>query len=186
MAAIQYGPIIRHKELEMDEQNLDIYGHEPIPWSRALKQLEAQAREEGPGRTFWLATAGPDGSPHLAAVGALWVDDQFYFTSGPRTRKSRNLAANANCAVSVSLDDIDVVVEGTARKVTDLPTLERVANLYASQGWPARATGGAITAEFSAPSAGRGPWDLYAVTPKAAVGVATKEPHGATRWRFDR
>jgi len=49
----------------MDVQNLDIYGHEPIPWSRAVKQLEAQAREEGPGRTCWLATAGPDGSPHL-------------------------------------------------------------------------------------------------------------------------
>jgi hypothetical protein len=170
----------------MDEQNLDIYGHEPIPWSRALQQLEAQAGKEGGGRTYWLATAALDGSPHLAAVGALWVDDQFYFTSGPRTRKSRNLAANAKCAVAVSLDGIDVVVEGTARRVTDMRTLERVANLYASQGWPARASGGAITAEFSAPSAGRGPWDLYAVTPTAAVGVATREPHGATRWRFDR
>jgi hypothetical protein len=170
----------------MDEQNLDIYGHEPIPWSRALQQLETQAGEEGRGRTCWLATAAQDGSPHLAAVGALWVDGQFYFTSGPRTRKSRNLAANANCAVSVSLDDIDVVVEGTARKVTDMQTLERVANLYASLGWPARASGGAITAEFSAPSAGRGPWDLYAVTTTVAVGVATKEPYGATRWRFDR
>jgi hypothetical protein len=170
----------------MDEENLDIYGHEPIPWSRALQQLEAQASSEGGGRTCWLATAALDGTPHLAAVGALWADDKFYFTSGPRTRKSRNLAANGKCAVSVSLDDIDVVVEGTARKVTDMPTLERVANLYASLGWPARATGGAITAEFSAPSAGRGPWDLYAVTAIAAVGVATKEPHGATRWRFER
>jgi len=170
----------------MDEQNLDIYGHEPIPWSRALKQLEAQARQPGPGRTCWLATTGPDGGPHLTAVGALWVDDQFYFTSGPRTRKSRNLAVNAKCAVSVSLDDIDVVVEGTARKVTDMPTLERVANLYASLGWPAHASAGAIMAEFSAPSAGRGPWDLYAVTAALAVGVATKEPHGATRWLFGR
>jgi hypothetical protein len=88
--------------------------------------------------------------------------------------------------VSVSLDDIDVVVEGTARRVTDMGTLERVASLYASQGWPAHASGDAITAEFSAPSAGRGQWDLYAVTPTTAVGVATKEPHGATRWRFDR
>jgi Pyridoxamine 5'-phosphate oxidase len=172
--------------MEMDEQNLDIYGHESIPWSRALKQLEGQAREEGRGRTCWLATAGSDRRPHLAAVGALWVDDQFYFTSGPRTRKSQNLATNPSCAVSVSLDDIDVVVEGTARKVTDMPTLERVASLYASLGWPARASDGAITAEFSAPSAGPGPWDLYAVIPTAAVGVATKEPHGATRWRFDR
>jgi pyridoxine/pyridoxamine 5'-phosphate oxidase len=169
----------------MNEQNLDIYGHDPIPWSRALEQLEAQAGGEGRGRTCWLATAGSDGRPHLAAVGALWADDQFYFTSGPRTRKSQNLATNPNCAVSVSLDDIDVVVEGTARKVTDMPTLQRVANLYASLGWPARASDGAIAAEFSAPSAGPGPWDLYAVIATAAVGVATKEPHGATRWRFD-
>ena len=87
--------------------------------------------------------------------------------------------------MSVSLEDIDVVVEGAARKVTDSTILERVANLYASLGWPARASGGAITAEFSAPSAGRGPWDLYEVAASAAVGVATKEPHGATRWRFD-
>jgi len=169
----------------MHEQNLDIYGHAPIPWSRALKQLEAQARKEGPGRTCWLATTDPDGRPHLAAVGAIWVDGKFYFVSGPRLRKSRNLASNPNCAVSVSLDDLDVVVEGAARKVTDPAILERVANLYASLGWPARASGGAITAEFSAPSAGSGPWDLYEVTPNAAVGVATAEPHGATRWRFD-
>ena len=54
----------------MHEQNLDIYGHEPIPWSRALKQLEAQAREEAPGRTCWLATTDPDGRPHVAAAGA--------------------------------------------------------------------------------------------------------------------
>jgi pyridoxine/pyridoxamine 5'-phosphate oxidase len=173
-----------NKEKAMEEQNLDIYGHAPIPWSRALKQLGVQTHEEGPGRTHWLATTDQDGSPHLAAVGAIWVDDRFYFVSGPRLRKSRNIAANPRCAVSVSLDDIDVVVEGTARKVTDPSTLERVANLYASLGWPARASGGAIAAEYSAPSAGRGPWDLYAVTPSAAVGVATKEPFGAMRWRF--
>ena len=169
----------------MREQNLDIYGHGPIPWSRALKQLGALAREEGPGGTCWLATTDSDGRPHLAAVGAIWVDDKFYFVSGPRLRKSRNLAANPRCAMSVSLDDIDVVVEGTARKVSDASTLERVANLYAALGWPAQASGGAITAEYSAPSAGRAPWDLYALTPTAAVGVATKEPHGATRWTFD-
>ena len=168
----------------MEEKNLDIYGHAPIPWSRALKQLEAQARQEGRGRTCWLATTDSDGKPHLAAVGAIWMHDRFYFTSGPRLRKSRNLGADPRCAISVSLDDIDVVVEGTARKVSDPSTLERVANVYASLGWPARAAGGAIAAEFSAPSAGRGPWDLYEVTPSAAVGVATSEPHGATRWRF--
>ena len=102
----------------------------------------------------------------------------------PRTRKSRNLASNARCSIAVSLEDIDVVVEGTAQKVTDARTLERVAKLYVSLGWPARVSGSAIDAEFSAPSAGRGPWDVYVVTPARAVGVATKEPHGATRWLF--
>jgi len=168
----------------MEEKNLDIYGHEPIPWSRALKQLGAQAGEIGHGRTFWLATAQRGGGPHVAAVGALWDDGKFYFTSGPRTRKSRNLNENPSCTISVSLGDLDLVVEGTAKKVTDMPTLERLANLYAAQGWPASASNGAITAEFSAPSAGPAPWDLYAVTPTAAVGVATEEPHGATRWTF--
>ena len=151
-----------------------------------MKQLATQTREESSGRTCWLATTDPDGRPHLAAVGAIWVDDRFYFTSGPRLRKSRNVVANPRCALSVSLDDIDVVVEGTARKVTDATVLERVANLYASLGWPVEASGGALTAEYNAPSAGRGPWDLYEVTPTTAVGVATKEPHGATRWTFGR
>lgn len=164
----------------MEAQNLDSYGHDPIPWSRASKQLAAQAYAEGRGRTCWLAMTDEDWSPPLAALGAIWLDDTFYFTSGPQLRKSRNLAANPRCAVSVSLDDIDVVVEGTASKVTDPDTLERVASVYASSGWQARASAGAITAEFNAPSAGRGSCDLYAVSPSAAVAVATKEPHGAT------
>ncbi len=167
----------------MDEKNLDIYGHPPIPWSRAQKQLETQAAE--PARTCWLATTDPDGRPHIAAVGAVWVDDKFYFVSGPRLRESRNVMSNPRCAISVSLGDIDVVVEGDARKVSDPATLERVVGLYVSLGWPASVSGSAITAEYSAASAGSAPWDLYEVTPTAAVGVATKEPHGATRWRFE-
>lgn len=164
----------------MDQKNLDIYGGEPIPWSRALKQLEGVASKG----SFWLATVRPGGRPHVAAVGALWVNGKFYFVSGAGTRKSRNLAENPNCVISVSLGDLDLAVEGTAARVTDKPTLSRLAKLYADQGWPATVSDGAITAEYSAPSAGPAPWDLYAVTPSTAFGVATAEPHGATRWRF--
>jgi pyridoxine/pyridoxamine 5'-phosphate oxidase len=173
----------------MEAKNLDIYGDPPLPWSRALQQLEATSREtvtetETP-RTYWLSTVRPDGRPHLAGVGALWVDGKFYFTSGSGTRKSRNLTANPNCALSMALPGLDLVVEGRATKVTDQQTLERLAERYAAQGWPARASDGAITAEFSAPSAGPPPWNLYAVTPMTAFGVATVKPYGATRWRFD-
>lgn len=166
----------------METINLDIYGHEPIPWSRALTQLETQ--NPGENRTCWLATTSTDGNPHVAAVGGLWADDRFYVTSGPGTRKSRNLERNPNCVISVSLGDIDVVLQGTARKVTDQSTLERIVKMYNELGWPARVADGAFTAEFSAPSAGPPPWYLYEFTPSAAVGVATAEPHGATRWRF--
>src|SRR3982074_2711081 len=164
----------------MEQKNLDIYGSEPIPWSRALKQLE----EVPSPKTFWLATVRPDGRPHAAGAGALWVDGKFSVVSGARTGKSRNLAENPNCVISVSFGDLDLAVEGTAVRVTDMPTLRRIAGLYTAQGWPASAEDGAITAEYSAPSAGPAPWDLYVVTPSTAFGVASAEPHGATRWRF--
>ena len=33
-------------------------------------------------------------------------------------------------------------------------------------------------------SAGPAPWYLFRITIDTAFGVATEEPHGATRWRF--
>jgi len=168
------------KAKEPTHKNLDIYGAEPIPWSRALKQLEA-----GSG-TFWLATATPDGRPHVAGTGALWVDGKIYFVSGSGTRKSRNLAANPRCVFSVSLKGIDLVLEGTAIRVADRPTLLRLAKRYAAQGWPVSVSGTALTAEYSAPSAGPAPWNLYVLRPSTVFGVATADPSGATRWRFDR
>jgi hypothetical protein len=118
-------------------------------------------------------------------VGALWQDGRFYFTSGLGTQKSRDLARDPHCVISVAFPGIDLVVEGTAAKVTDEATLQRLASEYREQGWPASVKDGAFTAEFSAPSAGPPPWDLYEMTPRTAFGVATAEPWGATRWRFD-
>jgi len=116
----------------------------------------------------------------------VWLDDRFWFTSGPATRKSRNLNENPGCAIALSLPDIDLVVEGTANRVTDNATLERLAGVFRDQGWPASVADGALTAEYSAPSAGPPPWFLYELKPTVAYGVATEEPYGAMRWRFDR
>ena len=98
----------------MEQKNLDIYGHEPIPWSRPLAELEKFV--SGPGSSVWLATVRPDGRPHVAGVGAIWFDGKFCIVSGPGTRKSRNPAENPNCVISVWLTDIDLVVEGTAKR----------------------------------------------------------------------
>ena len=167
----------------MNQKNLaDLYGLDPIPWSWALKALESA---EPKTQTPFLATTRPDGRPHVAAVGAIWDSGKIYFVSGAATRKSQNLAQNANCVISMSLTGIDLVVEGMAERVTDNSTLERLAKRYAEQGWPATVKDGAFTHEFSAPSAGPPPWGLYAVTPATVFGVLTVEPGGATRWRFD-
>src|SRR4030088_2302455 len=160
----------------MEEKNLDIYGNPPIPWSPTLEDLETETAKTGEAaahKTWWLGTTGADGRPHSAGVGAMWADGKVFFVSGAGTRKSRNLAKNPNCVISVSLPGLDLVLEGTARKVTDKPTLERLAKEYAAQGWPASVSDGALTAEFSAPSAGPAPWDLYVVTASTAFGVAS-------------
>jgi hypothetical protein len=119
-------------------------------------------------------------------VGALWFDGDLYIVSGPGTRKSRTLAANPACTISAALRGIDLVFEAEATRVADGPTLERLAALYREQGWPAEVEGDAFVAPYSAPSAGPPPWHLYRLSFHAATGVATAEPHGATRWRFAR
>ena len=163
-------------------RNLDRYGSAELPWSRPRDLLASDT--PGADLTFFLATVRPKGRPHSAGVGAMWVDDALYFTSGPGTLKSRNLAANPACNLSVRLRGIDLVLEGEALRVTDSSTLERVATVYRTSGWPAEVEGDALTAPYSAPSAGPAPWYLYRLTLHTAVGVATAEPHGATRWNF--
>jgi len=163
-------------------RNLDRYGSAELPWSRPRDILASVTPEAL--LTFFVATVRPDGRPHSAGVGAIWVDGALYFTSGPGTLKSRNLAANPACSVSVCLRGIDLVLQGEAHRVTDATTLERVAAVYRTGGWPASVDGDALTASYSAPSAGPAPWHLYRLTLHTAVGVASAEPHGATRWDF--
>ena len=164
-------------------KNLDRYGKAALPWSRPRDLLAASASAN---TTFILGTVRPDGRPHAAVFGALWHDGDLYIVSGPQTRKSRNLAANPACTISVGLEGIDLILEGEVSRVTDQPTLETVARLYREGGWPAQVERDAFTAPYSAPSAGPSPWHLYRFTFHTAFGVATAEPHGATRWRFER
>jgi hypothetical protein len=176
----------------METTNLDnIYGSPLLDWTRIEARLDeglTQAPETGgPNRhTCWLATVNPDGSPHVTGVGALWVDGAVWFETGQGTRKGRNLARDPRCTLSIATHEFDLVLEGEALKITDPPTVTAMAARWAAQGWPARVdeTGRALTAEFSAPSAGPPPWYVYQLTPRTATAVGTVEPGGATRWRF--
>ncbi|WP_410596869.1 pyridoxamine 5'-phosphate oxidase family protein [Amycolatopsis sp. lyj-23] len=163
-------------------KNLDRSGSAALPWSRARDLLATQTPAED--LTFFVGTVRPDGRPHAAGVGAIWVDDALYFVSGPGTRRARNLAANPACTVSVRLRGLDLTMEGEARRRTDPETLEQVAAVYRSGGWPATVLDEGFTASFMAPTGGPAPWHLYRLTLHRAFGIATAAPHGASRWDF--
>jgi len=173
------------------ERNLDGYGADLIPWAKVDAQLGdalSQFPETGgPNRyTCWLATVRPDGVPHVVPVGAIWVDGAFYFTAREDSRKARNLAKNPDCVITVATQGFDLTVEGTGVKVTDAAVIRHIADRFAAQGWDASPdeSGLALTAEYSAPSAGPPPWHVFKVTLATIFAFGSAEPYGATRWRF--
>ena len=87
---------------------------------------------------------------------------------------------------SVATDEFDLVVEGIAEQIKDAVTVARMAERWRDAGWPARVddTGVALTADFSAPSAGPPPWVIYRLVPDRTTALETVEPGGATQWRF--
>jgi hypothetical protein len=165
----------------VETRNLSRYGEAALEWSRADAALAAPPDED---LTWFLGTVRPGGNPHAAGVGALYLDGAVWFTTSPAARKARNLAANPRCTFSVRVKGIDVVLEGAAERVSDGPTLEKLAARYREGGWPVEVEGDAFTAPYSAPSAGPPPWQLYRFRFDTVFGVATAEPYGATRWRF--
>jgi hypothetical protein len=178
------------KVMPMESINLgEADGLPPVDWCAVVEKLEANSAPAPDAlniRTKWLCTVNEDGSPHVTAVGALWVDGAFWFQTGAGTRKRRNVARDPRCSVALSIRDADVVVEGTAVRVTEPGALARIAKAWADGGWPAEPdpTGSGITAPFNAPSQGRPPWHVYRIEPRSATVVLGTEPGGLTRFRF--
>ena len=163
-------------------------GLPPVDWASVVEKLDAGSKPDPDmpnSRTTWLSTVNEDGSPHVTAVGALWVDGAFWFQTGS-TRKGRNVARDPRCSVAVSIRDADVVIEGDAVQITEPAAVARIAKAFADQGWPAEpdASGSGITAPFNAPSQGPPPWHVYRIDPRSATVVASNEPGGLTRFRF--
>lgn len=164
-------------------------GLEPLRWEEVRDRLDAG---EPPAvgapnqRTTWLSTVNADGSPHVTAVGALWLDGAFWFQTGAATRKARNVAGEPRCAVATSILEMDVVVEGAAEQVTDPATVARLARAWADLGWPVEpdAEGTGLTAPFNAPGLGSPPWQVYRIVPRSLTAVLGIEPGGSTRFDF--
>jgi nitroimidazol reductase NimA-like FMN-containing flavoprotein (pyridoxamine 5'-phosphate oxidase superfamily) len=81
-------------------------------------------------RSYWLATVRPGGHPHAMPVWAVWLDGRLWFSTGRRSRKARNLAANPECVIFPESADEAVIVEGTAEPASDPDAVARAARVY--------------------------------------------------------
>src|SRR3954451_18075815 len=112
----------------------------PVDWVATVGKLgagSARPPDAVNARTTWLSTINENGSPHLTAVGALWLDGTFWFQTGADTRKGRNLARDPRCSLADTVPYVDVVFEGDPARLTDPGAIARIAKAWADQGWPA-------------------------------------------------
>ena len=94
-----------------------------LDWEWAETRLTAA-------HNYWISTVRPDGSPHVAAVWGVWLEDAFAFATGGKSRKMRNLRENPRCVVTTERADEAVIVEGTAREVIDPGHIGRILDAY--------------------------------------------------------
>ena len=134
-----------------------------LPWTWAEDKLSQS-------RHFWVATRTEDGAPHLAAVWAVWHDGALYFSTGEESRKARNLGHDPRCSASPADAVEAVVLEGTATRVADAATVDRVREVYAAKYGMAFPDGS----------------PLFALRPTTGFGMTDDERFttSATRWRF--
>jgi nitroimidazol reductase NimA-like FMN-containing flavoprotein (pyridoxamine 5'-phosphate oxidase superfamily) len=102
----------------------------PPPWAD-IERLLTDAQ------LYWIITVRVDGRPHAVPLVGVWRDGAFVFCTGPEEQKQRNLDANAHVAVTTGStgahgwdSGTDVVVEGTAVRVTDADELQRLADAW--------------------------------------------------------
>lgn len=122
-------------------------------------------------RQYWLSTVRADGHPHVMIIWGLWFDGAFWFGTGSKTQKARNLAANPNCVIGTHDAAEAVIVEGMAELVTDPAVRKKLEPLSVTKY-------GMSGGDDSEP--------LYRVRPRLAFGLVEKTwPKSATRWVFD-
>jgi PPOX class probable F420-dependent enzyme len=141
-----------------------------LPWAWAVERLIAS-------RNYWIGTVWPDGRPHAMPVWGAWDDeeDRFWFSSGGRSRKARNLAADPRCVVTTEDANEPVVVEGEAEIVRDHDAIGRFIELGNAK-YPE-----AFSHQFLDPAVNA----TIAVRPRWAFAIRHDDFTGSpTRWTF--
>ena len=133
-----------------------------LSWTWAVDHLSKP-------RNYYLSTARSDGRPHVMPVWGVWLDRAFYFSTGRRSRKSKNLSLNPNCVVCPEKASEAVILEGTAKEVRERSLRSRFVAAYKKKyDWDMSDTEEPI----------------YEVRPRVIFGIAENADANPTRWRF--
>ena len=148
----------------------------PTPWSDA-----ADLRERA--ELYWLTTVREDGRPHVTPLIGVAEDGTMHFCTGLDEQKARNLEHGAKVALTTGNNTwkrgLDVVVEGTAVRVTDREVLQRLAHAYEAKygrAWHFDVGDGLFVAEGHEAA-------VFRIEPDKVLAFA-KDPHAQTRYRF--
>ena len=150
---------------------------DPTPWADTEAAL---ARAE----LYWLTTVRADGRPHVTPLVGVAYEGAVHFCTGLREQKARNLEHSPLVALTTGTNTwaqgMDVVVEGTAVRITDRDTLQRIADAY-------EAKYGSVwhfdVIEDGFKSDEGGPAAVFRIEPSKVMAFA-KEPHAQTTFRF--
>jgi general stress protein 26 len=166
----------------MTEARLDSRFSDPnaaaTPWSDTERALE---RAE----LYWLTTVRADGRPHVTPLIGVFLGGAMHFTTGLEEQKARNLERSPNVALTTGNNTwargLDVVVEGTAVRVTDNQDLQRLAAAFEDKygaEWHFDVGDGAFLHSGGEHSAA-----VFRIEPAKVLAFA-KDPHAQTTYRF--
>jgi nitroimidazol reductase NimA-like FMN-containing flavoprotein (pyridoxamine 5'-phosphate oxidase superfamily) len=148
----------------------------PTPWPEAAQALE---RAE----LYWITTVRADGRPHVTPLIGLAHDGAMHFCTGLREQKARNLEHSPRVALTTGGNawaaGLDVVVEGTAVRITDNGTLQAIADAFEAKygsDWHFD-VGDGVFGEGELAAA------VYRIEPEKVMAFA-KAPHAQTSYRF--
>jgi len=141
---------------------------------------------------YWIITVRADGRPHAVPLVGVWHDGAFAFCTGVEEQKQRNLDANPHVAVTTGSTGArgwrtgkDVVVEGTAARVTDPGSLQVLADAWSAKygdDWRFAVRGDEFVEISDSGGSTEGGARVYRVEPTKAMVFG--DDHGQTTYRF--
>jgi hypothetical protein len=137
-----------------------------LPWTWGVERLSVA-------KNYFVSTTRPDGLPHCMPVWGVWLDGAFYFSSGRRSRKSRNLANNPRCVVCPEGADQAVIMEGIVTIIEEGPVFRQFVEAYK------------VKYSFDMDTMDMSESAVFCVRPTVAFGLTEDLASIATRWSFD-